>query len=333
MVRIPNGRKHSRKRDSLHKTCNAKETCLSMRGKYGNSVFPVCPVLSKMIAEPAPQPKHTDSQTTGDPTLDCIRKVLPVLYWIVKLPISEEHLVRWAHHRGFFDRMIAPVAADLKMLPQFLESDFPTTAKGLWDKCGQFLLAAKRRQWFYPGFVYMMPPEDILRRLHPILLSDWQDKAFSYSRLSLEDRELLSMKATFPSQAVIIAREILEEIIAPAQKLDAELQDKQAIAKALEGLKHPEPLESNDVTVIDPSDWRTGKKGKSFNLLSDLIDDRRRDGVKLDTERHGTSQPNELCRRLGDKGYGSVAKAISIKKGVVTLAIPPGKIFLESKKK
>lgn len=132
-----------------------------------------------------------------------------------------------------------------------------------------------------------------------------QDVLLQYMREGLSSPDVLQQ-----------GRKILQRIVDTVKEADIGFSDHLDLAPDQKQGEAEQPA----IIYIDMKQFNKGTG--SFELLADLIKDIHRDGITLDTDRHGKKQPQSLRDILNSGGYEQVAKNVKTRKRKVILDIP-----------
>ncbi|HUU19747.1 MAG TPA: hypothetical protein VMW72_21530 [Sedimentisphaerales bacterium] len=209
--------------------CYAKKLCIDWRQKYGQNLFPICPVLSHIINK-QDLPNIANIEKSSSSMIDSIKRILSVFDALIKLQPTDGIITWCAHRKNILQDCINLIDKDLILLPKRLENAYPETYK----KCIELLVELKSVKFYYefnrPDYLYLMPPT--FARKNYLLFLNWQERQIKNAGLfegNFSDKiEMRRLTCHYPAVAVKTMFKIYQELEPVVQILAEEPKSKKA---------------------------------------------------------------------------------------------------------
>ena len=330
--------------------CLSKRQWFQARRRWGDQVFPICPVLSEIVKDD--KWSIPELPKSGAPLLDSINRILCGFGGLLRrLKPDFEALVWCAHKRFVLDGLTSLIEDDLTNLPLRMEKEFPSSSPKV-DKLISQLKAVFRESSIHllQGLqLYLLPQQYLL--MIPILdqiLENGSDKvvieatefelpnyeAFLYWRneeiyrakeKDVDERIVKDLTCTYPAEAIEVMRKIFDELSPLAQILSEKVGEGNRLIDEvkltldehlikLTGIKH------NGTADINQNGGKVRaeiKKGSMwvFNFNGEPVSvDGKLKGLKLLevllTHKNREYTPLELLKEAGLESQGSTTSEL-----------------------
>ncbi len=240
--------------------CYPKKLCVDERQIYGQDLFPVCPVLQKII-EAQKLYSMPDSAKTDSPLQDSVNRILTVCAPLMKLRFTEKSIAWCAHRKNFLRDWIEPIRNDLLSLSQRLEDKYPQTSTECKELVAELELAEKRYTCYCNGFLYLLPPDLEYQNYDSFL--QWRNDQLDWASVERGSQmkiEMFVFTNTYPAEAIKVMGKlfdklaplvttILPEQLAEKERLKVELSE--TVIKAIELVQSADGGKGEDETQDD----------------------------------------------------------------------------------
>jgi len=207
------------------KKCYTKKISLEFQKKFQQTVYPVCPALSKWIEKKENNRNLVMAQVLNGirekcyskPDLlmwDSIMRILTVFEDLIKLKPDFQTIVKCAHTENFLKGRLALIRNDLSALPQSLEKDFPKTS----NECKELIEELKIAELAYGVqlHAYLVPHD--LEDGNWVTFGAWREQQINYTNFC-DRTEMLTLTLHYPAEAIKVMHTLHKKLSPLAVKI------------------------------------------------------------------------------------------------------------------
>ncbi|MCJ7770884.1 hypothetical protein MUP37_04830 [Candidatus Bathyarchaeota archaeon] len=211
------------KNKSYEKQCNAKEVSLELQQKYQETVYPVCPVLSKwvnneegnrlvvaaQVLEGIQRKFYSTPNLLNLLTWNSIVRILKVFEHLIQLKPDLQTVVKCAHTENLLKGRLDLIRNDLLALPQSLEKDLPDTSKECKELIAELNLAEYGYSLDGQSLVYLLPNH--LESGNWATFLQWRERQVNNAKFS-DAIEMRHLTRHYPAEAIKVMHTLHDKL-------------------------------------------------------------------------------------------------------------------------